>query len=204
MSAPAASMQSDRSDFRTVTTNGAKVGALTAGLVVVFAIGSRLMGPGLVEDLFQSAVVLVGATLIAFLPGLWVGARQTEGVAGAAAVGLVGTVVFMLVDVALLRPVRLYSWTWDAIGGGSGWWYLPVWWMYGTFLPWLGALLVARSAVLGKATLFGVAAPVLGVGLALTAAARLLGCPMPLPFIAGAGFTAGLILFAVLAVSRKT
>jgi len=204
MSAPAASMQSDRSDFRTVTTSGAKLGALTAAVVVVFALGSRLLGPGLVEDLFQSVVVLVGATLIAFLPGIWVGARQTEGVAGGAAVGLVGTVVFTLVDVIALRTVRLYPWTRDAIGGGSGWWYLPVWWMCGTFLSWLGAIVVARSATLGKGTIAGAAPPVVGTGVALAAAARLLGCPMPLPFLTGAGFTAGLVLFAVLAVSRKT
>src|SRR5205814_1715495 len=78
------------------------------------------------------ALTVLGAGLaVAFLPARWTGARSTEGIAGAAAMGLVGTVVFSAIDIVLLRPFKAYPWTWDAIGGGSTWWYLPIWWMLG-------------------------------------------------------------------------
>ena len=45
------------------------------------------------------------------------------------------------------------------IGGGSNWWYHPVWWMVGTFLPWMGAWILAnqptrngRISVAGRAS----------------------------------------------------
>src|SRR6266542_1305288 len=118
MSATAAPLASDRSDVRTVTTSGAKLG-VAAG----------------------------------FLPGLWTAARATEGIAGAAAIGLVGSLVFSAIDIALLRPFHAYPWTWDAVGGGSSWWYLPVWWMLGTFVAWMGAIVTAGGAARGEATL---------------------------------------------------
>jgi hypothetical protein len=51
---------------------------------------------------------------------------------------LVASLFFTVLDVAILRPIGIYHWTWDAIGGGSGFWYIPVWWMGAAALAWLG------------------------------------------------------------------
>jgi Flp pilus assembly protein TadB len=56
-------------------------------------------------------------------------------------------VVFLLVDVTLLQNIGTYSHRWYDIGGGSNWWYHPVWWMVGTFLPWMGAWILANQTV---------------------------------------------------------
>src|SRR5437867_3160432 len=153
MSATAAPAPSDRSGFRTVTTGGAAVGVLTAVAVVAFLAASRLLPD--VRGGVESLIVLAAGITVAFLPAQRTGARGVDGIAGAAAVGLVGTVVFSAIDIVLLRPFKAYPWTWDAIGGGSTWWYLPVWWMLGTFLAWMGGIVTARQAArgAGEATL---------------------------------------------------
>ncbi len=97
--------------------------------------------------------MLAAGVAVAFLPAQWTAARSTEGIAGAAAVGLVGTIVFSAIDIAVLRPFKAYPWTWDAIGGGSTWWYLPIWWMLGTFLAWMGGIVTAASGEVGLAAL---------------------------------------------------
>src|SRR5437660_3639555 len=146
----------DRSDFRNVMLSGAKIGAVTGINVVVFAALARALPAGIVRELLETLVVLAAATLVSLLPAQWVTSRSTEGVAGAAAVGLWGTVVFMAIDVAVLRPINhfitIYPWNWDAVGGLSTWWYLPIWWMLGTFLAWMGGLLTAGRATRGAVT----------------------------------------------------
>src|ERR1700704_3502928 len=105
MSATAAPAASDRSDFRTVTVGGAKIGVATAVAVVAFLAASRLVP--IVAGLrggVRALVVWAARMAVAFLPATWTAARSTEGIAGAAAIGLVGTVVFSAVDIALLRP----------------------------------------------------------------------------------------------------
>src|SRR5260370_10363060 len=147
MSATAAPAASDRSDFRTVTLGGALVGA-TTGVAVVLVVaasrlraGSRSFGGGV-----EALVVLVAATLVAFVPAARTAARSTEGIAGAAALGLVGTVVFSAIDIVLLRPFKAYPWTWDAIGGRSPWGDPPVWWLLGPLLAWMGGVVTAAPA----------------------------------------------------------
>src|SRR5213079_1899475 len=90
------------------------------------------------------------------------GYRTVQGVASAAAIGLWGTIVFMVIDIVLLRPFKAFPWTWDAIAGGSTWWYLPIWWMLGTFLAWMGAMVTAAGseATLGRRALPPVAATI--------------------------------------------
>src|SRR5438445_13626659 len=150
MSATAAPVASDRSDFRTVTVGGAQLGGATAVAVVAFLAASRLVPitAGL-RGAVEALIVLGTGLAVAFLPARWTGARGTEGIAGAAAMGLVGTVVFSAIDIVLLRPFKAYPWTWDAIGGGSTWWYLPIWWMPGPFLAWMGGLVTAGQAARG-------------------------------------------------------
>ena len=115
MSATAAPAASDRSDFRTVTVGGALVGATSAVAVVLVVAASRLLAtrPS-VAGAVEALVVLVAATLVAFIPARRTAATSTEGIAGAAALGLVGTVVFSAIDIVLLRPLGAYPWSWDA------------------------------------------------------------------------------------------
>ncbi|MGH7526570.1 MAG: hypothetical protein ACREMX_07680, partial [Gemmatimonadales bacterium] len=60
-------------------------------------------------------------------------------------IGLAAAVVFLLIDVVLLQNIGTYTNRWHEIGG-SNWWYHPVWWMVGTFLPWMGAWILANQA----------------------------------------------------------
>ncbi len=47
---------------------------------------------------------------------------------------------------ALLQRIGTYTNRWLEIGGGSNWWYHPVWWMTGTYLAWMGAVVLANQA----------------------------------------------------------
>jgi hypothetical protein len=141
--------EADRSDVRTMLMGGARMGVLTIAGVVAFALLSRSL-TGAVEVVVQSALIVVGGIVFAYLPSVAVRPRTVDGIAWAAMVGLLGALVFTVVDTAVLRPAHLYHWTWDAIGGGSGFWYVPVWWMGSAFLAWLGALIVATGARGGR------------------------------------------------------
>lgn len=204
MSATAASPATDRSDFRTVTVGGAKLGVCTAVAVVLFLAASRLVPDtaGLRGGV-EALIVLAAGAAVSFLPAQWSVARQVEGIAGAAAIGFVGTVVFMAIDIVVFRPLKAYPWTWDAIGGGSTWWYLPIWWMLGTLLAWMGGIVTARQAVRGEATLPRLAAPVVVVTLVVVTVARLAGLGFTLPLETGVAFTVVLTLLGGVALARK-
>jgi len=196
MSASAAPVLTDRSDFRNVTASGARLGAFTGAVVVVFLVVSRLLSPGAARDVGQALVVLVAAPLVSLLPARWTAARSIEGIAGAAAVGLVGTVVFSAIDIVILRPFHAYPWTWDAVGGGSTWWL-------GTFVAWMGALLSATRAARGPATFAQLATPLVASAVIVTIVARLAGLPVLLPVMAGAGYALTLTVLAVAGIARK-
>jgi hypothetical protein len=198
MSAPAATPAQDRSDFRTVTLGGALVGVVTGVAVVLVVAASRNLAGDAVRGGVEALVVLAAAVVVAFFPAQWTVARGTEGIAGAAAVGLVGTVVFSAIDIVLLRPFKAYPWTWDAIGGGSTWWYLPVWWMLGTFLAWMGGIVTASQATLGRSALPAIAGAVI-----VAAIARLAGLGVALPAAVGGAFTIVLAALALVALTRK-
>lgn len=201
MTASPASVPVDRSDFRHVLVSGTKIGLTTAVAVALALAGSRLVAAGPARDAVITLIVLAGATAAGVLPGRWAAARSAEGVAGAAAIGLWGTVVFMAVDIVLFRPLKAYPWTWDAIGGGSTWWYLPIWWMLGTFLAWMGGLVAASR---GETGLVRAAAPVVGGALVIAGVASAVGCPVSFPVNAGAGFVVTLTALALLGVARKS
>ena len=202
MSATAApSVASDRSDFRTVTVGGAKLGIATAVAVVAFlAASQRVPINGGLRAGVEALIVLAAGVAVAFLPAQWTAARSTEGIAGAAALGLAATVVFSAIDIVLLRPFKAYPWTWDAIGGGSTWWYLPIWWMLGTFLAWMGGIV---TAVGGEATLGRRALPVVAVTIAVAVIVRLAGVTLALPVATGGAFTLVLPALALVALARK-
>jgi len=205
MTTSAAPAATDRSDFRTVMIAGAKTGALIGFAVVVFLVVTRALGPGAARAAAQTLVVLAAAAAAAFLPPFWAAPRTTEGVAGSAAIGLWGTIVFSVIDIALFRPLRAYPWTWDAVGGGSTWWYLPMWWMLGTYLAWLGGLLCAQRQTRGggEVSIGRIGLPVVAGAVALAAVATLSRLGIVLPVAAGGGFAITLTVLAVAGIARK-
>jgi hypothetical protein len=135
----------DHTHLTYVLRQGALLGVMQAVLVLVFSVASRFLD-GVPELAIRSVIVLAGMAATTLLPGLWTRARSIEGIAGAAGIGLFATVVFTLIDALGLQWIGTYTNRWLAIGGGSNWWYLPVWWMVGTYLPWLGAFALANTA----------------------------------------------------------
>ena len=192
----------DRSDFRNVLVSGTKVGVVTGIAVVAYLVLMRFLPVGVARDAILSVLVLAAGALVSLLPGEWAGSRNTEGVAGAAAIGLWGSIAFMAIDVLLLRPFKAFPWTWDAIGGGSTWWYLPIWWMLGTLLAWMGGMLTAGRMARGPTTLAATAMPVVIGAVVLAAVGKLAGLPVILPVLVGASYTVSLTVLALLSLRR--
>jgi hypothetical protein len=138
----------DRTDVPYIVRGAVKIGLITAIAVLLYSLVSRYTS-GMVESALKVVIIAAGTWLVTFLPGLWTRARTIEGIAGAAGIGLAGAVVYLLIDVTLLQNIGTYTNRWRAIGGGSNWWYHPVWWMVGTFLPWMGAFMIANQAARG-------------------------------------------------------
>jgi hypothetical protein len=113
-------------------------------VLIVSLINKNLEGTA--DHALTGIVVAIGAAITIFWPGLQTRARTIEGIAGAAGIGLGATWAFLGFDVAILQPLHTYTNRWSQVGGFSNWWYLPVWWMVGTFLSWLGAWILANQA----------------------------------------------------------
>jgi hypothetical protein len=126
-----------------------KLGLLEAVIVLVISLISRLLPLGLLQTALLAAALVIGLAAVSLLPGLWTRPRTIEGIAGAAGIGLGAAVVFLLVDVTLLQNIGTYGHRWYDIGGGSNWWYHPIWWMVGTFMPWMGAWTLANQLAKG-------------------------------------------------------
>jgi hypothetical protein len=127
-----------------IVAGSIKLGLLEGIAVLLFSLASRLLD-GVVETIVCGIILIIGVAAVSMLPGLWTRPRTIEGIAGAAGIGLGATAVFLLVDVVLLQNIGTYTNRWYEIGGGSNWWYHPVWWMVGTFIPWMGAWLLANQ-----------------------------------------------------------
>lgn len=166
----------DRTDVPWIVRGAVKIGLITAISVLLFSLVSRFTN-GVVESALKTFIVAAGTYLVTFLPGQWTRARTIEGIAGAAGIGLAGTVVFLLVDVTLLQTIGTYTNRWREIGGGSNWWYHPVWWMVGTFLPWMGAFMIANQAARGAVSVTRAAGLVTVATLVLGALAVVLHVP---------------------------
>ena len=136
--------QYDATAVPVIVAASVKLGLLEAALVLLFSLASRFLG-GVLEAVVCALIVVVGLAAVTMLPGLWTRAFTIEGIAGAAGIGLGAAAVFLLVDVILLQNIGTYSHRWRDIGGGSNWWYHPVWWMVGAFLPWMGAWILANQ-----------------------------------------------------------
>jgi len=181
----------DHTELRHLLRGAAQLGALQAILVAAFSLVSRVLD-GTAWIVGGGVIVAIGVSATIVLPGLWTKARSIEGVAGAAGIGLAATAVFLIIDVAVLQPAGMYNNRWLEIGGGSNWWYHPVWWMVGTFLPWLGAWALANQAAKsGQPNPVAVAGGTLGLALVIMAAAS--GVHFP-----GAAFGLGTFSVSVL------
>lgn len=174
----------DHTELTYVLRSAVKLGILESVAVLVIGSVSKYLD-GVAETALLAVLVTAAVAAVAFLPGLWTRATTIEGIAGAAGIGLAATVVFMVFDVALFQPFGLYTNRWLAIGGGSNWWYHPIWWMVGTYLPWLGAWILATQAAKGgQPSLVGGAAIVLVTTVVCMVAGVLLHVP-------GAGWNVG-------------
>ena len=161
----------DQTDVPSIVRGAVVLGLLEAALVLLFSVVNRLLD-GPVETILLALILLAGVAAVTLLPGTWTRARTIEGIAGAAGIGLGASVVFLLVDVVLLQNIGTYTNRWHEIGG-SNWWYHPILWMVGTFLPWLGAWILANQserngrtsavAAIGTALVFAVIAGVVAV-----------------------------------------
>lgn len=100
---------------------------------------------GTADHALTGVVVAIGLVITAFLPGIRTRPRTIEGIAGAAGIGLGATWVFVVLDTFILQPLHTYTNRWYQIGGMSRWWYLPVWWMVGTYISWMGAWILANQ-----------------------------------------------------------
>ena len=161
----------DVTDVPSIVAGAVRLGLFEAVVVLLFSLGSRLLDPPL-ETIVLAPILLVGLAGVTLLPGLWTRPRTIEGIGGAAGIGLGATVVFLLIDVVLLQHIGTYTNRWYEIGR-SNWWYHPVWWMTGTFLPWMGAWILANQlerngrvsvpAAFGTAVAFAVLAAIVAI-----------------------------------------
>ena len=184
-----------------IVRGSVKLGLLESVLVLVISLVSRFLPNGVLQTAVLAVIVLLGLAAVTLLPGLWTRPLTIEGIAGAAGIGLGAAVVYLLIDVTLLQNIGTYGHRWLELGGGSNWWYHPVWWMVGTYLPWIGAWTLANQLVGGRAvspvTGFAIA---LGCGVALAVLATVVHFPGAGWNLAtfGVAFLPGLALAALL------
>jgi hypothetical protein len=186
-------------DVPSIVRAAIKLGVLETVMVLVGSFASRFLeGPA--ELVVLGAIVALGIAAVTVLPGIWTQALTIEGIAGAAAIGLGATVVFMFLDIALLQPIGTYTHRWYQVGGGSNWWYHPIWWMVGTFLPWMGAWALANQRERGDVSVPRLLLSTLALTLVLGAIAAAVRVPLAgwnLPTFAVAALP-GLVLAVVL------
>jgi len=190
----------DQTELPLIIRASIKLGLIQTAIIVVMGLVSRLVD-GPVEMVGLGAVLLFGLAVSAGLPGIWTNARTIEGIAGAAGIGLAASAVFMILDMAFLQgnifPFALWTNRWREIGGGSNWWYHPVWWMTDSYIAWMGAWVLANQAAKGQRASIGMLmAMATGLTIAVQAVAVLIhfpGAGWNVPTF-GVAFLAGLTL----------
>jgi hypothetical protein len=133
----------DLTDVPSIVRGSVLLGLFESVVVLLISLASRFLA-GPLETIVLAVLLVIGLAPVTLLPGIWTRPRTIEGIAGAAGIGLGATFVFLLVDVVLLQHIGTYTNRWWQIGR-SNWWYHPVWWMVGTFLPWMGAWILANQ-----------------------------------------------------------
>jgi hypothetical protein len=161
---------SDFTEVPHVVRNSVQLGLIQCVCVFVVSLINRSL-EGTADHALTGLVVAVGAAITIFLPGLRTRARTIEGIAGAAGIGLGAAFTYLLVDVIALQPLHTYTNRWHEVGGGSNWWYHPVWWMVGSYLSWMGAWILANQANKNGAPSLGAAIGLVAVLTAVLGAA---------------------------------
>lgn len=161
----------DVTDVPSIVRGAVLLGLFESVMVMLFSLATRFLS-GPIETVVLAILLVVGLGPVMLLPGIWTRARTIEGIAGAAGIGLAAAFMFLLVDVTLLQNIGTYTNRWWQIGG-SNWWYHPIWWMTGSYLPWLGAWILANqaerngrtsaAAAFGTAAAFAVVVAIVGI-----------------------------------------
>jgi hypothetical protein len=184
-----------------IVRGSVKLGLLESVLVLVISLVSRFLPNGALQTAVLAVLVLVGLAAVTLLPGLWTRPLTIEGIAGAAGIGLGAAVVYLLIDVTLLQNIGTYGHRWLELGGGSNWWYHPIWWMVGTFLPWMGAWILAnqlaKRGAVSPGAAFGTALACAVVCAVIAVLVHVPGAGWSLPTF-GVAFLPGLALATVL------
>ena len=128
----------DTTEIPRIVRGSILLGLVQACCVVLVSLVNKSL-EGTIDHALTGMVVAIGAAVTIFWPGMQTRPRTIEGIAGAAGIGLGASWAFLGFDVAILQPLHTYTNRWAEIGGFSNWWYLPVWWMVGTYLSWMGA-----------------------------------------------------------------
>ena len=153
MTAPSHATAADQTELPNIVRASIKLGLIQTAIIVLIGVVT-LVTEGPAEHAGMAVLLLIGFAVSAGLPGIWTNARTIEGIAGAAGIGLAASAVFMILDMVLLQgnflPFALWTNRWRAIGGGSNWWYHPIWWMVDCYLAWMGAWFLANQAAKGQ------------------------------------------------------
>jgi hypothetical protein len=199
MTSAAEMTKTSDANVQTIVGGGIKLGVGTAVGVVVFALLTRSLS-GTAEMVVQSILIILGGSAFSYVPAILLPPKDADSVAWASMIGLLGSLTFTVIDTILLRPIHLYDWKWDAIGGGSGFWYIPVWWMGAAFLAWLGAWVVANGSKKSDASIARAAGTTAAMAVAV---AVVLTLARIVPFHSAGvalAFTIGLILHVPLSM----
>lgn len=135
---------SDATELPLVLRASVVLGVAQTVVVFLVSLVNRAL-EGTADHALTGVLVALGAAFTIFYPGLRTRPRTIEGIAGAAGIGLGATAAYLLLDVAILQPLHTYTNRWYEVGGGSNWWYHPVWWMVGTYLSWMGGWILANQ-----------------------------------------------------------
>jgi hypothetical protein len=135
----------DNTNIALVLRGSITLAVIQAVFVVIVSVITKALS-GTVEHALTGVAVFVGAMITAFYPGTLTRPRTIDGLASAAGIGLGAAWIFLLIDAFLLQTFHVYTNRWYQVGGGSFWWYLPVWWMVGTYLAWMGAWILANQS----------------------------------------------------------
>ena len=121
------------------------LGVVQALCVLLVSLVNRSLA-GVPDMALTGVVVALGAAATIFLPAMWIRPRSIDGVGACAGIGIGAALAFLLIDVFVLQPIGTYTNRWHEIGGGSNWWYHPVWWMLSCYLAWMGGWIGANNA----------------------------------------------------------
>ncbi len=132
-------------DIPRVVRSAVILGVVQSVCVVLVSISNRAL-VGVIDAALTGVIVAIGLAATILLPAIWLRVRGIDGISAAAGIGLGAALVFMVIDPLLLQPLGMYTNRWHEVGGGSNWWYHPVWWMLSAYLAWMGAWTVANHA----------------------------------------------------------